>query len=48
LKRRKLQLADLYEDPFTRFGTDAADRLFNSHQLDGILKLTQTLMITED
>lgn len=48
LKRRKLQLADLYEDPFTRFGTDAAERLFEPRQLEGILKLTQTLMITEE
>jgi type I restriction enzyme R subunit len=47
LKRRKLQLADLYEDPFTRFGTDAADRLFSPDNLAEILAMTERLQIKE-
>ncbi|MCI0645975.1 MAG: DEAD/DEAH box helicase family protein [Chloroflexi bacterium] len=45
LKRRKLRLADLYDEPFTRFGADAADRLFTPDQLQEIMLLTQTLVI---
>ncbi len=45
LKRRRLQLADLYEDPFTHFGADAAERLFSPDSLSEILALTERLKI---
>jgi type I restriction enzyme R subunit len=45
LKRHKLRLADLYEEPFTRFGADAADRLFSSVELQEVMNLTKKLTI---
>ncbi len=43
LQRRHLQLADLYDSPFTSFGVDAVERLFTSEQVDEIINLANTL-----
>jgi len=43
LQKRRLQLLDLYESPFTAFGTDAVERLFTSEQVRDILSFTDTL-----
>ena len=43
LQKRRLQLLDLYESPFTAFGTDAVERLFTSEQIHDILNFTNTL-----
>ncbi len=45
LQRRKLQLADLYDEPFTNWGANAAEKLFDPAQLDDILALTAELSI---
>jgi type I restriction enzyme, R subunit len=43
LQKRRLKLPDLYESPFTAFGTDAVERLFTSEQIHDILDFTNTL-----
>jgi type I restriction enzyme, R subunit len=43
LQKRRLQLLDLYESPFTAFGTDAVERLFTPEQVRDILSFTDTL-----
>ncbi len=43
LQKRRLQLADLYDSPFTTFGTDAVDRWFTPEQVRDILDFTETL-----
>ena len=43
LQKRRLQLLDLYESPFTAFGTDAVERLFTPEQVRDILSFTNTL-----
>lgn len=43
LQKRRLQLLDLYESPFTAFGTDAVERLFTPKQIHDILSFTDTL-----
>ncbi len=37
LKKRKLQAIDLYESPFTNFGTDAVERWFSEAQIDELI-----------
>lgn len=43
-QRGKIELADLYEPPFTSFGTDAVDRLFTESQITEILTFTDNLV----
>ena len=43
LQKRRLQMPDLYESPFTAFGTDAVERLFTPLQIRDILDFTNTL-----
>ena len=43
LQKRHLQMPDLYESPFTAFGTDAVERLFTPPQIHDILDFTKTL-----
>lgn len=43
LQRRRLQLADLYQEPFTRFGADAVERLFTAEQIKEIINFTNSL-----
>jgi len=42
-QKRRLKLPDLYESPFTAFGTDAVERLFTPAQIHDILDFTDTL-----
>jgi type I restriction enzyme R subunit len=43
LRKRRLRLLDLYESPFTTFGTDAVERWFTPEQVRDILSFTDTL-----
>ena len=43
VQRHRLQLADLYDAPFTSFGVDAVERFFSQEQIHEIMHLTQTL-----
>lgn len=43
LQRRKLELADLYEEPFTNFGANAVERLFTGKQIQDLMDLAQGL-----
>ncbi|MGB2868628.1 MAG: DEAD/DEAH box helicase family protein [Bacteroidota bacterium] len=43
LQRRNLVLADLYEEPFTNFGSNAVERLFGQNDVIMLIELTNTL-----
>lgn len=43
LHRHRLQLADLYDAPFTSLGEDAVERLFTTEQVQAIIDLANTL-----
>ena len=43
LQRRRLQLADLYDEPFTRFGDNAVEHFFNETEIADVLVFTETL-----
>lgn len=43
LQRRKLEVGDLYEEPFTSFGLNAVDKLFSKTELDELVSLVQRL-----
>jgi type I restriction enzyme R subunit len=43
LQRHCLQLADLYDSPFTSLGVDAVERLFTSEQIHEIVHFANTL-----
>lgn len=43
VQRRKLETADLYEEPFTNFGKDAVNKLFNEEDISQLLGLTEKL-----
>jgi type I restriction enzyme R subunit len=43
LQRKKLELADLYEEPFTNFGANAAEKLFSESELTELIELTKKL-----
>ncbi|MDI6803220.1 MAG: type I restriction-modification enzyme R subunit C-terminal domain-containing protein [Bacteroidota bacterium] len=45
LQRRKLELADLYEEPFTNFGVNAIEKLFGESEIADLLELTKGFMI---
>lgn len=42
-RQRKIELADLYEDPFTAFGQDAVERWFTDNEIDEIMKFAKKL-----
>ena len=44
-RKRRLEAADLYEPPLTRFGSDAADRWFSDAQRAAILELAASLSV---
>ncbi len=44
LQRRKLELADLYEEPFTNFGANAVEKLFGEDEITEMIELTKRLM----
>lgn len=43
LDRRKLELADLYDVPFTQFGMNAVERLFTEEEISKIVNFTKKL-----
>lgn len=43
LQRRKLEVADLYEEPFTSFGLNAVDKLFSAVELEELVSLVGRL-----
>jgi len=44
VQRRKLEPADLYEEPFTNFGKDAVDKLFTEEDVNELVELTKKLI----
>ena len=44
VQRRKLEPADLYEEPFTNFGKDAVDKLFTEDDVNELVELTRKLV----
>ena len=43
LKKRRLEVADLYEQPLDRFGEDAVDRWFSEEEVDKLIEFTEQL-----
>lgn len=43
LQRRKLELADLYEEPFTNFGANAVEKLFGESEITEMIELAKRL-----
>ncbi len=43
LQRRKLELADLYEEPFTNFGANAVEKLFGATEITELIELAKRL-----
>lgn len=43
LQRRKLELADLYEEPFTNFGANAVEKMFSESELEELVSLVKRL-----
>ncbi|MGL4497731.1 MAG: type I restriction-modification enzyme R subunit C-terminal domain-containing protein, partial [Planktothrix sp.] len=41
LKKRRLEVADLYEEPLDRFGEDAVERWFSAEQVDELIQFTE-------
>jgi len=45
LRKRKLALVDLYQEPLTNFGEDAVDRWFDQNQVEDLLTFVNTLAV---
>ncbi|MGD8457435.1 MAG: DEAD/DEAH box helicase family protein [Anaerolineales bacterium] len=45
IRKRKLELADLYEPPLDRFGEDAVERWFTQTQIQDVIDFTSTLSV---
>jgi type I restriction enzyme R subunit len=43
LQRKKLELSDLYEEPFTNFGANAVEKLFDKTEITELIELTEKL-----
>ncbi|HMQ70179.1 MAG TPA: type I restriction-modification enzyme R subunit C-terminal domain-containing protein, partial [Ignavibacteria bacterium] len=43
LDRRKLELADLYESPFTNFGSNAVEKYFSQGEIEELLEMARKL-----
>ena len=41
LKNRRLEVADLYEEPLDRFGEDAVERWFSEEEVDELIEFTE-------
>jgi type I restriction enzyme R subunit len=41
LKKRRLEVADLYEEPLDRFGEDGVERWFSEEQVNDLIKFTE-------
>ena len=48
LQKRRLELADLYDDPLTSFGYDFVDQCFSQEQVQELLDFTATLTVIGD
>jgi type I restriction enzyme R subunit len=42
LKNRRLEVADLYEEPLDRFGEDAVERWFTEDEVDELIEFAQS------
>ena len=45
MQRRKLDLADLYEEPFTNFGANAVEKLFGEDEIVELIDLAKRLAV---
>jgi type I restriction enzyme R subunit len=45
IQKRKLEVSDLYEPPFTNFGLNAVEKLFSAKDVEEILELTKRLIV---
>lgn len=43
LKNRRLEVADLYEEPLDRFGENPVDRWFTQEEVDKLIEFTEQL-----
>jgi type I restriction enzyme R subunit len=43
LQRRKIEVADLYEEPFSSFGLNAVDKLFTENEVEQLIELVNRL-----
>ena len=43
LQRKKVEIADLYEEPFTSFGLNAVDKLFTENEVEELIELVNRL-----
>lgn len=41
LKNRRLEVAELYEEPLDRFGEDAVERWFTEDEMDELIEFTE-------
>jgi type I restriction enzyme R subunit len=44
MQKRRLEVGDLYEPPFTNFGMNAVEKLFSEEDVAEIIELTKTLI----
>lgn len=44
MQKRKLEVGDLYEPPFTNFGLNAVEKLFSEEDVEDIIELTKRLI----
>lgn len=44
LQNRRLEVADLYEEPLDRFGEDTVERCFTEEQVDELIEFTEQLV----
>lgn len=47
LKKRRLKVADLYEEPLDRFGEDAVEWWFSEEEVDELIEFTEQLVASE-
>ncbi|MBS4027194.1 MAG: DEAD/DEAH box helicase family protein [Ignavibacteriales bacterium] len=45
LQTKKINVADLYEEPFTNFGMNAVEKLFTQSEIDELILLTKKLAV---
>ena len=43
MQKRKLEEADLYEAPFTNFGSNAVEKYFTQEEIEELMELTKKL-----
>ncbi|MEZ2279701.1 MAG: type I restriction-modification enzyme R subunit C-terminal domain-containing protein [Microcoleus sp.] len=43
LKKRRWEVADLYDQPLDRFGEDAVERWFTEEEVDKLIEFTEQL-----